>query len=92
MAPPVRPAFHRARPTSAEDPGDAGGRCFVGHKIFPDRKLVRSEFFNDFLRPQGFFHIMGGVPIKGLTLTHKSRLDTAKPLLERIPMVLLRTS
>ncbi|MEK7630505.1 MAG: hypothetical protein AAB417_00525 [Patescibacteria group bacterium] len=49
------------RPKIQETP--AGG-TFIGNRVFLDRELVRSEFFNDFLRPRDFFHIMGGVPIK----------------------------
>src|SRR5262249_27909980 len=30
--------------------------------LIDDHELLRSEFYNDFLRPQGFFHIIGCVP------------------------------
>ena len=40
------------------------GSVFVGSALVDDRKLVQSEFYNDFLRPQGFYHIMGGVPLE----------------------------
>src|SRR5262249_26651725 len=40
------------------------GSVFVGSALLPDEELVRSEFYNDFLRPQGFFHILGAVPVK----------------------------
>jgi DNA-binding CsgD family transcriptional regulator len=39
------------------------GSVFVGQRLLPDREFVRTEFYNDFLRPQGLFHIAGGVPI-----------------------------
>ncbi len=37
---------------------------FVGSSLVPDQELVRSEFYNDFLRPQGYFHLLGTVPLK----------------------------
>jgi DNA-binding CsgD family transcriptional regulator len=40
------------------------GSVFVGSALIDDGELARSEFYNDFLRPQGFFHIMGGVPLE----------------------------
>jgi len=40
------------------------GGVFVGSALVADEDLVRSEFYNDFLRPQGFFHICGAVPVK----------------------------
>lgn len=40
------------------------GSVFVGGAVLPDRDLVRSEFYHDFLRPQGFFHILGAVPLR----------------------------
>jgi len=40
------------------------GGIFVGNMLVPDDELVRSEFYNEFLRPQGFFHILGAVPVK----------------------------
>ena len=40
------------------------GSIFVGNALLPDEELLRSEFYNDFLRPQGFFHILGAVPVK----------------------------
>jgi DNA-binding CsgD family transcriptional regulator len=40
------------------------GGIFVGNALLPDEELLRSEFYNDFLRPQGFFHILGAVPVK----------------------------
>jgi DNA-binding CsgD family transcriptional regulator len=39
------------------------GSVFVGSALIDDRELLRSEFYNDFLRPQGYFHIIGGVPL-----------------------------
>ncbi len=62
------------------------GAIFVGHEILPDEELLRSEFYNDFLRPQGFFHIMGGVPIKEperMAVIRFIRSRRAKPFAER---------
>jgi DNA-binding CsgD family transcriptional regulator len=39
------------------------GSVFVGNALIDDRDLRRSEFYNDFLRPQGYFHIIGGIPL-----------------------------
>jgi DNA-binding CsgD family transcriptional regulator len=41
----------------------AEGSVFVGSALVDDRTLLRSEFYNDFLRPQGFFHFLGGLPL-----------------------------
>jgi DNA-binding CsgD family transcriptional regulator len=35
------------------------GVVAVGEKILNDRELVRTEFYNDFLRPQNWFHSCG---------------------------------
>ncbi len=40
------------------------GRVFVGPELIPDRTLLRSEFYADFLRPQGFFQILGAVAVR----------------------------
>src|SRR5215813_10895654 len=40
------------------------GSVFVGSALVPNRELVRSEFYNDFLRPHGYFHLAGAVPLK----------------------------
>jgi DNA-binding CsgD family transcriptional regulator/PAS domain-containing protein len=36
---------------------------FLGPELVPDRELLRSEFYADFLRPQGFFHLLGSVAL-----------------------------
>ncbi|MEW6269872.1 MAG: helix-turn-helix transcriptional regulator [Thermodesulfobacteriota bacterium] len=41
----------------------AAGSVFVGQRLVDDAALVRSEFYQDFLRPQGYFHILGAVPL-----------------------------
>jgi DNA-binding CsgD family transcriptional regulator/PAS domain-containing protein len=51
-------------PRRARIKGLAAGTAFVGSALLPDRDLVRSEFYNDFLRPQGYYQILGGVPTK----------------------------
>src|SRR5579885_3192372 len=40
------------------------GSVFRGQDVLQDRDLVRAEFYNDFLRPQGLFHIAGAVVLK----------------------------
>ena len=58
------------------------GSVFIGSTLLPDRDLVRSEFYNDFLRPQGYFHILGGIPTKRedvLTVVRVIRPLTAPP-------------
>src|SRR5262245_44460341 len=39
------------------------GSVFVGNALIDDRDLLRAEFYNDFLRPQGYFHLIGGIPL-----------------------------
>jgi DNA-binding CsgD family transcriptional regulator/PAS domain-containing protein len=55
---------------------------FVGSAILPDRELVRSEFYNEFLRPQGLFHLLGALAVKRedfVALVRVSRPRTAPP-------------
>jgi DNA-binding CsgD family transcriptional regulator/PAS domain-containing protein len=40
------------------------GTVFVGQQLLPDHELEQSEFYNDFLRPRGLYHIAGGVALK----------------------------
>lgn len=37
---------------------------FLGSALLPDATLEASEFYRDFLRPQGFFHLAGGVALR----------------------------
>lgn len=37
------------------------GTVFVGHELLPDAELERSEFYQDFLRPRGLYHVAGAV-------------------------------
>jgi DNA-binding CsgD family transcriptional regulator/PAS domain-containing protein len=37
---------------------------YVGQELVPDAELCRSEFYNDFLRPQHMFHALGAVVVK----------------------------
>ncbi|MCW5890253.1 MAG: helix-turn-helix transcriptional regulator [bacterium] len=37
---------------------------FVGSALVPDAALESSEFYADFLRPQGLFHLAGGVALR----------------------------
>jgi DNA-binding CsgD family transcriptional regulator len=40
------------------------GSTFRGQDVISDREFTRREFYNDFLKPQGLFHIAGGVFLK----------------------------
>ena len=40
------------------------GTVYIGQELAPDDELMHSEFYNDFLRPQGYFHALGAVPVK----------------------------
>ena len=40
------------------------GSVYIGQELAPDDEICRSEFYNDFLRPQGYFHALGAVPVK----------------------------
>ncbi|GIW42544.1 MAG: transcriptional regulator [Candidatus Binatia bacterium] len=42
----------------------AEGVSFRGDRLVPDSELLRSTFYNEFLKPQGFFQIAGCVPWK----------------------------
>ena len=37
---------------------------YIGQELASDDELCRSEFYNDFLRPQGFFHALGALVVK----------------------------
>jgi len=58
------------------------GSVFVGSALVPDSELTRSEFYNDFLRPQGYFHIVGAVSLRSesaLGVVRALRPRTAQP-------------
>ncbi len=40
------------------------GTAVVGQHLYPDDKLVKSEFYNDWMRPNDMFHTMGGVILR----------------------------
>jgi DNA-binding CsgD family transcriptional regulator len=40
------------------------GTVYIGQELAPDDELCRSEFYNDFLRPQGVFHALGALVVK----------------------------
>jgi len=49
------------------------GRAVTGSMLFPVRDLPKTEFYNDWLRPQDFFHVLGGVVVRdGPWATHFS--------------------
>jgi DNA-binding CsgD family transcriptional regulator/PAS domain-containing protein len=69
----------------------AAGSVFCGSALLPDAELVRSEFYNDFLRPQGFFHILGAVALKrpdAMGVVRVIRPRSARPFGERERAVL----
>jgi len=56
--------FKRCDPRRSHIKALPAGSVFIGSALLPDRDLIRSEFYNDFLRPQGYFQILGTVPLK----------------------------
>ena len=40
------------------------GRPVTGSMLYPERKLPSTEFFADWLRPQDYFHALGGVVLQ----------------------------
>ncbi len=49
--------FHRVDLRRQALQARPAGTVIAGHELVPDEVLLRSEFYQDFLRPQGFFHI-----------------------------------
>lgn len=43
------------------------GQTLVSREILPDDQLVRTEFFQDWARPQGFGDLLGGIILKDAT-------------------------
>lgn len=41
--------------------------AYFGHVLVDENTLARSEFYNDFLRPQGIFHALGGFVVRSGT-------------------------
>lgn len=37
------------------------GRPVTGSMLFPERELTKTEFYGDWLRPQDYFHAIGGI-------------------------------
>jgi DNA-binding CsgD family transcriptional regulator len=51
------------------------GRAVTGAALFPVQKLPKTEWYNDWLRPQDYFHLVGGVVVRdGAWATHFSSL------------------
>jgi DNA-binding CsgD family transcriptional regulator len=49
------------------------GRAVTGSMLFPVRDLPKTEFYHDWLRPQDYFHVLGGVVVRdGPWATHFS--------------------
>lgn len=42
----------------------APGRPVTGSMLYPDRELPKTEFYNDWLRPQDYFHAIGGIVVR----------------------------
>ena len=42
-------------------------RAYFAHLLIDESTFVRSEFYNDFLRPQGIFHALGGFVVRNGT-------------------------
>lgn len=40
------------------------GRPVTGSMLYPDRELPKTEFYNDWLRPQDYFHAIGGIVVR----------------------------
>lgn len=40
------------------------GRPVTGAMLFPERELPKTEFYGDWLRPQGYFHAIGGIVVR----------------------------
>lgn len=40
------------------------GRAVTGSMLYPVRELPKTEFYNDWLRPQDFFHAIGGLIVQ----------------------------
>ncbi|MHB1331754.1 MAG: helix-turn-helix transcriptional regulator [Sulfuriferula sp.] len=47
------------------------GSVVTSAMLYPDADLVRTEYYNDWLKPQGLFHALGGVVVKKETLAVK---------------------
>jgi DNA-binding CsgD family transcriptional regulator/PAS domain-containing protein len=59
-----------------------GATTFIGSTLVSDATLEASEFYQDFLRPQGFFHLAGGVALRTheeLAVLRVVRPRTARP-------------
>lgn len=69
-------------------------RVRLGSEVFPERELVRTEFYNDFLRPNGIFRPMAAVlrlgggafaTVSAVRLGTRKLLEQSdKPRLERV--------
>jgi DNA-binding CsgD family transcriptional regulator len=40
------------------------GRPVTGAMLYPERKLPKTEFYHDWLRPQDYFHAIGGIVVR----------------------------
>ena len=40
------------------------GRAVTGSMLYPERRLPNTEFYQDWLRPQDYFHAIGGIVVR----------------------------
>ncbi|QPK64485.1 helix-turn-helix transcriptional regulator [Methylomonas sp. LL1] len=57
----------------------AEGKLVTTDRLLPARELVRTEWYNDWLKPQGYFHAMVGHLLKQDTLAVRLSIFRAKP-------------
>jgi DNA-binding CsgD family transcriptional regulator/PAS domain-containing protein len=57
----VQHGVARQIPWIQDGPWYVSGRVSRGHEIIPDEELARSPAYNEWLKPQGFFHRLCGV-------------------------------
>jgi DNA-binding CsgD family transcriptional regulator len=48
-------------------PHPMSGETVLGHRLIRDEDLVKTEFYADFLRPQGHFHVVAGIILRERT-------------------------
>lgn len=74
--------YHRINVHAAEAAKYDAGHVVSGDAILSTQELIKTEFYNDFLRPQDLFHILGCVLAKeknlhGVFTTYRSKNSEA---------------
>jgi DNA-binding CsgD family transcriptional regulator len=65
--------YSRINVWAMNEPELKTARALTGSMLFPDRNLPKTEFYTDWLRPQDYFRVIGGVVIReGPWSTHFS--------------------